>query len=367
MTGTIQGQDEKKTVEKKVPQPKIKAVNWATQTGKKTNKGEYGKELYLHVDTEFAQNSFLSAFIVIHSDDWPEDYLSLRRVTKYDLFGRGETNEFGISIPNPNAPEKTIFNLTPNADWLSDAAIDESEITAIVYIFCYMNILPIEDNSPRLREINDAIKRDDNAFRNYSSVRENKPMIVDQKETEKIKIRKTVNVPWVSRAFEEMQLGVREGTNNDATSPVKYLNYEGVPKTMRSISEATAWCGAFVNYVLEETGYTGQEVNPLAVENWNGTWRTWGDGVEIDEPSYGALVTFGDTHIGLVVGMSKDETELFVLGGNQADEVNVSKYAIKTNFKYFLPQNYTPFSFENDPEFLKESYEGTITNGSRTT
>jgi uncharacterized protein (TIGR02594 family) len=172
--------------------------------------------------------------------------------------------------------------------------------------------------------------------------------------------------PWLSKAFEEMNLGVKEGTKNDNTSPVKYLNYEGVPKLMRATKESVAWCAAFVNYVLEESGFTGESANPLAVENWNGTWRTWDSGDKIDKPSYGALVTFGDTHIGFVVGMSEDGKELYVLGGNQNNEVNVSKYPIKDNFEYFLPKDYKPRDFENDEKFLKQSYQGTIKNGGST-
>jgi len=165
-----------------------------------------------------------------------------------------------------------------------------------------------------------------------------------------------------------MSLGVKEDKNNlktSSTSPIKYLNYEGVPQGMRSTKESTPWCAAFVNYVLEESGYVGEEANPLAVENWNGTWRTWKNGIKINGPSYGALVTFGDNHIGFVVGITEDEKELLVLGGNQNDEVNVSQYQIKSNFKYFLPKEYEPGNLESDYNFLKGSYQGVIKKGSR--
>ena len=110
---------------------------------------------------------------------------------------------------------------------------------------------------------------------------------------------------------------------------------------MRAFKESKPWCASFVNYVLEESGYTGEDVNPLAVENWNGTWRTWEGGYEIDEPSYGAIVTFGDTHIGFVVGISENAEKLIVFGGNQDDEVNVSEYPIKNNFKYFPKRTFS--------------------------
>ncbi len=167
-------------------------------------------------------------------------------------------------------------------------------------------------------------------------------------------------------AFSELALGVKEGTKNDQTSPVKYLSYTGVPEKMRAFSESKPWCAAFVNYVLEESGYIGETVNPLAVENWNGTWREWENGYEINRPSYGAIVTFGDKHMGFVVGLSDDGTKLIVLGGNQNDEVNVSEYDIKDDFKYYLPNGYQPKEFENEEEFLHQSYQGIIENGGRT-
>jgi uncharacterized protein (TIGR02594 family) len=180
------------------------------------------------------------------------------------------------------------------------------------------------------------------------------------------KIKYTQIAPWMTLAFSELALGVKEGTKNDQTSPVKYLSYTGVPEKMRAFSESKPWCAAFVNYVLEESGYIGETVNPLAVENWNGTWREWKNGYEINRPSYGAIVTFGDKHMGFVVGLSDDGTKLIVLGGNQNDEVNVSEYDIKDDFKYYLPNGYQPKEFENEEEFLHQSYQGIIENGGRT-
>jgi len=94
--------------------------------------------------------------------------------------------------------------------------------------------------------------------------------------------------------------------------------------------------------------------------------KKWGDGKQIENPSYGAFVTFGNTHIGFVVGISEDNKSLFVLGGNQNDEVNVSKYPIKDNFKYFLPKDYTPSNIESSTTFLQQSYGGTVKKGGST-
>ncbi|MBK9327718.1 MAG: TIGR02594 family protein [Sphingobacteriales bacterium] len=171
--------------------------------------------------------------------------------------------------------------------------------------------------------------------------------------------------PWIDKA--KSQIGIKEDLNKDANNPevVKYLNYDGVPSDMRSTMDKTAWCGAFVNYCLEESGYTGESTNPLAVENWMGMWNNWTDGVQIDEPEYGALVTFGNNHIGFVVGLD-GKGNLYVLGGNQDDEVNISIYPIKSNFEYFMPSNYNSTPLDKNQNYLKSTFTGTAANGGST-
>lgn len=87
-------------------------------------------------------------------------------------------------------------------------------------------------------------------------------------------------------------------------------------------TDSTAWCAAFVNAVLERAGHRGSR--SLAARSF----ESWGVGLK--EPALGAIATKkrnGSTwqgHTGLVVGACKDQ--VFLLGGNQSDAVNVAAF-----------------------------------------
>lgn len=164
----------------------------------------------------------------------------------------------------------------------------------------------------------------------------------------------------------ELATGVKEGTGKDATSPLKYLQYDGLPTNMSSSDEGTSWCGAFVNYCLESQGYTGQQDNPLAVENWNGFWgRNWEAGVQLSQPTYGAVVTLGNEHMGFIVGLNATGTRALILGGNQGDAVNISSWPIRKDFKYFVPRNYIVPPLDSNSEYLRGTHQGTVPSGGR--
>jgi uncharacterized protein (TIGR02594 family) len=85
----------------------------------------------------------------------------------------------------------------------------------------------------------------------------------------------------------------------------------------------TEWCGAFVAYILEQQGMPLPEW-PL----WSRSYLNWG--TEVAEPRYGDLVIFERTdstwqgHVGFYVDDMGDH--ILVLGGNQNDQVQYSKY-----------------------------------------
>ena len=348
-----------------VKKKQITSLSWVNKNMETVNKAKYGKETFLRINTEncFSKDYFTLkyfAFVVVHCDDWKQDYVDSVDIARPMLRGPVQ--------PIENDPEEKIFSFTPKVEWLKDPNVNSSEMVATVYIVCnqYSSGAPDQKKSQEIAEtIKENAKNKNNKHYNPYS----RYAVKAEEETEKISVSKIA--PWMSKAFEEMQLGVKEGMPKESEqSPVKYLNYEGVPAGMRSEKETDAWCGAFVNYVLEESGYIGESENPLAVANWNGKWRRWGEGKQIEKPSYGAIVTFvnsrGGDHMGFVVGISEDNKNLFVLGGNQNDEVNVSKYLITNNFKYFLPKNYEVCDFENNTVYLQQSFNGTIKNGGST-
>ncbi|MFV0418265.1 MAG: hypothetical protein ACK5KT_06005 [Dysgonomonas sp.] len=175
LTGSIEGREKEEV--KKAPNPKISAVTWADKSGQKANKAKYGKELFIHIDTQNAYGSLLSALIVIHCDNWIEDYVALRPIMRSELFhGSG------------NYIEKTKFSFIPKIEWLKEPSVEESSISANIYLFCYMGYSSTEDNSYGLKQLAEAIKREDNDYRNYTAGNVKKPNIITEKEVECLKL-----------------------------------------------------------------------------------------------------------------------------------------------------------------------------------
>lgn len=83
--------------------------------------------------------------------------------------------------------------------------------------------------------------------------------------------------------------------------------------------DAIAWCGLFIAYVVKRAGYKVVD-NPLRALSW----KDFGIGVPF--PRFGDIVVFtrdGGGHVGIYIGESDDS--YYILGGNQKDEVNISR------------------------------------------
>lgn len=88
--------------------------------------------------------------------------------------------------------------------------------------------------------------------------------------------------------------------------------------------DETPWCAAFVGAVLEKAGYKG--TGSLAARSY----LNWGQ--KVSRPQYGDIVVFWrgkksgwQGHVGFFIKETK--SYIYVLGGNQANEVNVSRYS----------------------------------------
>ncbi|CAO4145580.1 TIGR02594 family protein [Methylorubrum extorquens] len=87
-------------------------------------------------------------------------------------------------------------------------------------------------------------------------------------------------------------------------------------------TDSTAWFAAFVNAVLEHAGHRGsRSLAARSFESWV---------VGLPAPTLGAIATkkrngsAWQGHTGLVVGANA--TQVFLLGGNQSDAVNVAAF-----------------------------------------
>lgn len=90
--------------------------------------------------------------------------------------------------------------------------------------------------------------------------------------------------------------------------------------------DETAWCAAFVGYVLEEIGI--DSTRKLDARSYLG----WGEVVETEDAKTGDLMIFyrGDKngwkgHVGFLVGFTANG-DYEILGGNQRDAVNIGVY-----------------------------------------
>ncbi len=156
--------------------------------------------------------------------------------------------------------------------------------------------------------------------------------------------------PWMSEAwfFESVSLSEIEGDeNNPIIMEMHNAAVNGwIPP---NDDEAGPWCSSFACYVMDR-GYSGkyQEGNESPKNASSLSWRNWG--TEIDNPVYGAVAVKsrnGGGHVGFVVGQSENGEDLYILGGNQAHEVNVRPYA-KDLFRFFVPEGYDIPGYSED-------------------
>lgn len=93
------------------------------------------------------------------------------------------------------------------------------------------------------------------------------------------------------------------------------------------------WCGAFVNHVLTKCGYATFRTYFRARD-----WAKWGQ--PIPKACVGCIVVFeraGGGHVGFLLGQDK-KGNLLVLGGNQADSVNIAAFDPNRVLAYRWPK-----------------------------
>ncbi|WP_444931648.1 TIGR02594 family protein [Microbulbifer sp. SSSA002] len=97
-----------------------------------------------------------------------------------------------------------------------------------------------------------------------------------------------------------------------------------------------AWCGSFVAWVMKQHGYT-----PVKAAFRAKSWKAFGK--SINAPIQGAIAIKsrkGGGHVGFVMGKDPTGKHLFILGGNQNNEVNITKYSAKVWEAFVVPLNF---------------------------
>ncbi len=92
-------------------------------------------------------------------------------------------------------------------------------------------------------------------------------------------------------------------------------------------TDETAWCSSFVNWVALKAKV--ERSHKLTARSWLNV------GAEIKEPKLNDLVIFWrhkksswKGHVGFFISYSEDKKYIYVLGGNQNNQVNIKKYPV---------------------------------------
>lgn len=117
------------------------------------------------------------------------------------------------------------------------------------------------------------------------------------------------------------EYGVKEGPKGEPNPRI--IQYHHDIGFTHIFTDKKGWCSEFVNWCLLKAGLKGTK-SAVAV-----AFATWGQ--PIDVPNFGDIVLLSDksgskevTHIGFVIALR--DKQIWVLGGNQDDEVNITKF-----------------------------------------
>ena len=132
---------------------------------------------------------------------------------------------------------------------------------------------------------------------------------------------------WVKIAYKERGQAEIPGTE-DNHRIIEYFATIGAKKNYRD--DVDDWASAFVEWSFNKAGITGpRNDDPFA-------WLRWGQ--KLDHPRFGCVVILsfsGLRHVGFFVSQNGDS--VLVLGGNQDDTVNISRYSKSSVVAYRYP------------------------------
>lgn len=112
-------------------------------------------------------------------------------------------------------------------------------------------------------------------------------------------------------------------------------------------NDDTPWCSVFLNWAAEVAGL--QRTRDGRASSWKNL------GQEPTHPEPGDIALFVPvpnathiTHVGIYLGYAQDKSRVYVLGGNQSDQVNITAFSTDTlvGFRRLSPVG-TPPALEN--------------------
>jgi uncharacterized protein (TIGR02594 family) len=150
--------------------------------------------------------------------------------------------------------------------------------------------------------------------------------------SKKITLKFDMNYPWVGTAIS--QLGIKEFPGIKANPEVMKYHKAAKYGTNNDSADGDAWCGSFIAWVMSENGFTPPKIAVRASE-----WKKFGK--MINKPIFGAIgfkFRSGGGHVGFVIGQSYDGNDLYILGGNQGNQVRISKYPKNIWAAFIIPE-----------------------------
>lgn len=144
-----------------------------------------------------------------------------------------------------------------------------------------------------------------------------------------------IRPPWLELAELEAARGVEEivGPQHDA----RILAYHAAT-TLHAETDEVPWCAAFVCWCLEEAGFRStRSAAARSFLEWGMRLESWAYGGVVvlqrgagEQPGPERIrtpdgVSFYPGHVGFLVGIPTPR-EILVLGGNQANAINVRAY-----------------------------------------
>lgn len=118
--------------------------------------------------------------------------------------------------------------------------------------------------------------------------------------------------------YAQKEIGVKETPGPANTKRV--LEYHATT-TLKATSDDVPWCSAFVSWCVEQAGLRGTRSAAAR------SWLDWGTAVDLPQEGDIVILKRGNPpsgHVGFFVKSAGDI--IYVLGGNQSDQVKVSGY-----------------------------------------
>lgn len=139
--------------------------------------------------------------------------------------------------------------------------------------------------------------------------------------------------PWMKIA--RTKLGVSETGSFRDQEFIKHCLAGTTVGHPFDLTVKTPWCSAFVNEMVEESGFKGTDSAAAA------SWLAWGREPEGDQDwKPGVIVIFarvGGNHVALLLDWDDDAKTVTVLGGNQSDCVCIRTRSMDDVIGYRVP------------------------------